>query len=239
MGLRDLLGVRRGDKGKNETSSSVEAVLDEPATASTASLDRETLEVPNFGAPAESVILPKSGGGAAGAYNPYSGLGGPFDPSMNKAIYSLADAPEFLFDEERTVRTRSWSENLTYLTGVGYLGGSIAGGGWGLYGSMKAAPEAAADSSKLRLNRMLNSVSSRGRTIGNTWGCIGLYYAALESASMAYTENRYDTLCSIFAGGGAGALYKSMSGPRAIAVYGAGGALLSGLNVAVQSVIGR
>ena len=44
-----------------------------------------------------------------------------------------------LFDEERAVKTRSWSENLTYLTGVGYLGGSIAGGGWGLYGSMKSA----------------------------------------------------------------------------------------------------
>ena len=48
-----------------------------------------------------------------------------------------------------------------------------------------------------------------------------------------------DSLCSIFAGAGAGALYKSMSGPRAIAVYGAGGALLSGLNVAAQSVMGR
>jgi len=236
MGLRDLLGVRRGDKGKHDTASGV-AVLEEQSTASTANLDRETLEVPNFGAPAEGVILPKRG--ASGAYNPYSGLGGPFDPSMNKALYSLTDAPEFLFDEERTMRTRSWSENLTYLTGVGYLGGSIAGGGWGLYGSMKAAPDAALETSKLRLNRMLNSVSSRGRSIGNTWGCIGLYYAALESASMAYTENRYDTLCSIFAGGGAGALYKSMSGPRAIAVYGAGGALLSGLNVAVQSAIGR
>ena len=75
--------------------------------------------------------------------------------------------------------------------------------------------------------------------MGNTLGCIGLYYAALESASMAYTENRYDSLCSVFAGGGAGALYKSMSGPRAIAVYGAGGALLSAMNVAAQGIIGR
>jgi len=75
--------------------------------------------------------------------------------------------------------------------------------------------------------------------MGNTLGCLGLYYAALESASMAYLENRHDSLCSIFAGGGAGALYKSMSGPRAVAVYGAGGALLSGLNVAAQSIIGR
>lgn len=234
MGLRDLLGVKRGDKAKAESSSADTKTLDEPALGSTAI--EENLERPNFSAPAESVSLPSV---TSGAYNPYSGLGGPFDPSMNKAIYSLSDSPEFLFDEERSVKTRSWSENLTYLTGVGYLGGSIAGGGWGLYGSLRAPPDPSLDTSKLRLNRMLNAVSQRGRSIGNTWGCIGLYYAALESASMAYTDNRYDSLCSIFAGGGAGALYKSMSGPRAIAVYGAGGALLSGMNVAVQSVIGR
>ncbi|CAL52841.1 Mitochondrial inner membrane translocase subunit Tim17/Tim22/Tim23/peroxisomal protein PMP24 [Ostreococcus tauri] len=237
MGLRDLLGVRRGDKGKNEASSSGTMTLDDTAggSASNGALN-ENIEQPNFGAPAENFSLPAS---PSGSYNPYSGLGGPFDPSMSKSIYSLADTPEYLFDEERTMKTRSWSENLTYLTGVGYLSGSIAGGGWGLYGSMKATPDPTLDTSKLRLNRMLNAVSQRGRSMGNTLGCIGLYYAALESASMAYTENRYDSLCSVFAGGGAGALYKSMSGPRAIAVYGAGGALLSAMNVAAQGIIGR
>jgi import inner membrane translocase subunit TIM23 len=127
MGLRDLLSVRRGEKNKNEASSSGAKTLDEPnGGAVTTSALNENIEQPNFGAPAESLALPS---GASGAYNPYSGLGGPFDPSMNKAIYALSDTPEFLFDEERTVKTRSWSENLTYLTGVGYLGGSIAGGG--------------------------------------------------------------------------------------------------------------
>ena len=62
-------------------------------------------------------------------YNPYTGLGGPFDPNMSKALYSLSDSPEFLFDEERSMKRRSWSENLTFLTGVGYLGGTLAGGG--------------------------------------------------------------------------------------------------------------
>ena len=234
MGLRDLLGVKKGEKGKAESSSTVVTTLDEPVLAPAP--HDEHIEQPNFGSPAEGVTLPPV---TSGAYNPYSGLGGPFDPSMNKAIYALSDTPEFLFDEERTVKTRSWSENLTYLTGVGYLGGSIAGGGWGFYGSLKAPPDASLDTSKLRLNRMLNAVSQRGRSIGNTWGCIGLYYAALESASRAYADNRYDMLCSVFAGGGAGALYKSMSGPRAIAVYGAGGAILAGLNAGVQNIIGR
>ena len=32
--------------------------------------------------------------------------------------------PEFLFSEEALVHKRSWSENLTYYTGVGYLAGA-------------------------------------------------------------------------------------------------------------------
>ena len=95
------------------------------------------------------------------------------------------------------------------------------------------------DTSKLKLNRVLNAVSARGRMLGNAWGCVGLYYAGIESLSMSYFEHRYDTLCSLTAGAGAGALYKSMSGPRAVVVYGAAGAALAGLNLAAQSAIGR
>ena len=69
------------------------------------------------------------GTGASGvAYNPYTGLGGPFDPQMSKALYTITDSPELLFDEERRAKTRSWGENITFLTGVGYLSGVIAGG---------------------------------------------------------------------------------------------------------------
>jgi import inner membrane translocase subunit TIM23 len=60
---------------------------------------------------------------------------------MSRALYSLSDSPEFLFDEERQQKTRSWSENLTYITGAGYLYGSIAGGGVGVYHGLKSTPE--------------------------------------------------------------------------------------------------
>ena len=171
-------------------------------------------------------------------YNPYSGLGGPFDPGMSQKLYSLSTTPEYLFDEERTMRTRTWGENMTYLTGVGYLGGSVAGGGIGLYKGLQTPREAVGiDTTKLKLNRVLNAVSQRGRTFGNAWGAIGLFYAGLESASMMYTEHRFDPACSIFAGAGAGVLYKSMNGLRAMVVYGAGGGILSALNQAVQAFI--
>ena len=38
--------------------------------------------------------------------------------------FRLPSQPEFLFSEEATVHHRSWSENLTYYTGTGYLSGA-------------------------------------------------------------------------------------------------------------------
>ena len=59
MGLRDLLSVRRGEKNKNEASSSGAKTLDEPnGGAVTTSALNENIEQPNFGAPAESLALP-------------------------------------------------------------------------------------------------------------------------------------------------------------------------------------
>lgn len=37
--------------------------------------------------------------------------------------YKLPQQPEFLFSEEAAVHRRSWSENLTFYTGSGYLSG--------------------------------------------------------------------------------------------------------------------
>ena len=188
MGLRDLLGLRRGDKGNNaaaagrdayssehiseavpEQGASGSSILDEPVTS-------------GFSTPAGMVSradLAKMGTGASGvAYNPYTGLGGPFDPQMSKALYTITDSPELLFDEERRAKTRSWGENITFLTGVGYLSGVIAGGGYGAYKGLSSVPEAGlVDTQKLKLNRVLNAAGSRGTSVG-TW-MFGLYYAAL------------------------------------------------------------
>lgn len=68
--------------------------------------------------------------------------------------------------------------------------------------------------------------------MGNILGCFGLYYVVFESVSMAYLENWYDFLCFIFVGGGVGVFYKSMSGFCVVVVYGVGGVLFLGFNVA-------
>lgn len=57
-------------------------------------------------------------------YNPYEGLNTAVDPRVLRSVYKLPSQPEFLFSEEATVHKRSWSENLTYYTGTGYLAGA-------------------------------------------------------------------------------------------------------------------
>lgn len=67
--------------------------------------------------------LPSPPGSSQRLYNPYEGLESALDRRLSKGAYSLPDQPEFLFDEEATVHRRNWSENITYYTGTGYLGG--------------------------------------------------------------------------------------------------------------------
>lgn len=159
---------------------------------------------------------------AAGArlYNPYAGLGNQgFD--LSRTLLELPDAPEFVFSEEALVRHRGWSENLTYITGGAYMGGAFLGGAYGGYKGLTTKVEGIADNTKLRINRVLNSGGKTGRNLGNTLGVLGLFYSSFESLA-GYVREEHDSWNSIVAAGGTGAVYKSVSGPRAAAVWGAG-----------------
>ena len=65
--------------------------------------------------------------GAERLYNPYEGLSTALDAraGLPRNLYRLPEQPEFLFSEEAGVHKRSWSENLTYYTGLGYLSGAV------------------------------------------------------------------------------------------------------------------
>ena len=127
----------------------------------------------------------------------HTGLGGPFDPNMSKALYSLSDSPEFLFDEERSMKRRSWSENLTFLTGLGYLAARSRGGRGRVPGLDKQTrgwhdrEQAAAAEPRAQRGRR------GGAALGNAWGCIGLYYAAIESLVGHYADQEYPALTAI------------------------------------------
>ncbi|XP_047325700.1 mitochondrial import inner membrane translocase subunit TIM23-2-like [Impatiens glandulifera] len=164
-------------------------------------------------------------------YNPYQDLKVP-----TQTLYNLPTSPEFLFQEESIVQRRSWGENLTYYTGICYLGGAIAGAGKGFIEGVKSSE--AGDSMKLRVNRILNASGHSGRTLGNRAGVLGLLYAGTESG-MVMLRDTDDIVNSIVAGLGTGALYKAASGPRSAAVAGAIGGVAVGLAVTGKQMLKR
>lgn len=172
-------------------------------------------------------------------YSPYAGLPGGFDPSFSKALLSLPDAPEFVFSEEALMKRRSWSENLTYVTGVAYCAGSVGGGAAGAAAVLRSPlPVGAEGSLKLRVNRLLNGGGRAGRAAGNTAGVAGLLYSSLDSALSA-SRGTHDGWNTLAAGVGTGALYKLPAGARAAAVWGAGGGLLAGVGVLGGALVDR
>uniref|UniRef100_A0A3Q7JWH5 Mitochondrial import inner membrane translocase subunit TIM23 n=1 Tax=Solanum lycopersicum TaxID=4081 RepID=A0A3Q7JWH5_SOLLC len=133
-------------------------------------------------------------------YNPYQDLQVPI-----QKLYKLPTSPEFLFKEESLAQRRSWGENLTFYTGIGYLSGSVVGAGKGFIQGVKASEPG--DTLKLRINRILNGSGHNGRKFGNRFGVIGLMYAGLESGMVAIRDTD-DVINSVVAGLGTGAFYR-------------------------------
>ena len=202
-----------------------------------ASVSGTALDSDVFRPPADMI-----GGSAAGGsrmYSPYAGIAGQFDPSVARQLMELPDAPEFVFSEEATVHRRTWSENLTYVTGVAYVAGALAGGAYGAtQGVRQPLPAGAGESNKLRVNRVLNASGKVGRTLGNSAGVAGLLFSSLDSFS-GHLRETHDSWNTIIAGAGTGALYKAPAGPRAAAVWGGAGALLGVGGIIANAVIER
>ncbi|KAL6537466.1 hypothetical protein OROMI_026000 [Orobanche minor] len=164
-------------------------------------------------------------------YNPYQDLGLPA-----QTLYNLPTSPEFLFQEESIDKRRSWSENLTYYTGIGFLAGATTGGVKGFSSGVKAIEPS--DTLKLKINRILNGSVHEGGRVGNRAGIIGLMYAGLESGIVA-ARGSDDTINSVVAGLCTGALYKAAAGPRSAVLAGAIGGVLVGLAVTGKQVLKR
>ncbi|XP_059642156.1 mitochondrial import inner membrane translocase subunit TIM23-2-like [Cornus florida] len=164
-------------------------------------------------------------------YNPYQDLQVPI-----QTLYKLPTSPEFLFQEESIAQRRSWGENLTYYTGIGYLAGAGTGAGKGFIDGVRAFESG--DSMKLRVNRILNGSGQTGRQFGNRAGVLGLLFAGMESGLVAVRDTD-DVVNSVVAGLGTGALYKAAAGPRSAAVAGAIGGMVVGIAVAGKQALKR
>lgn len=166
-------------------------------------------------------------------YDPYQGLQ---IPMPVKNLYELPTSPQYLFDEEARRQRRGWSDNMTFLTGCGYLAGGIAGGAYGLVSGVKSFEPG--DTTKLRVNRVLNASGHAGRAWGNRLGIISLIYAGTESAIQAFRDTD-DVWNSVGAGLSTGAVYRAARGVRSAAVAGAVGGTLVGLAVTAKQAMKR
>ncbi|KAG6669146.1 hypothetical protein I3843_01G214400 [Carya illinoinensis] len=166
-------------------------------------------------------------------YDPYQGIQFPI-PARN--VYQLPTGPQYLFDEEASRNRRGWSDNITFYTGCGYLAGAVCGGVSGLVSGVGSFEPG--DTTKLRLNRVLNSSGHAGRAWGNRLGVIGLMYAGMESGIVALRDTD-DVWNSVAAGLGTGAVYRAARGVRSAAVAGALGGVLVGLAVTAKQGMKR
>ncbi|EFN51953.1 hypothetical protein CHLNCDRAFT_139623 [Chlorella variabilis] len=233
MGIFDRLRGKREDAAAEVSSA-------EAAAQVSPSLDLTEGPAAGPGASARQQTFQKTFGVAPSdqLYNPYEGLGAALDRREVRGSFRVSKQPEFLFTEEALVHKRSWSENLTYYTGLGYLAGAILGGGKGAVQAV-SAPVALAgveSSQRLRINQLLNTSGKMGRTAGNSLGVLGLLFASFESFSGYMTNGQVpDQANTLIAGAATGALYRSVRGPRqaaAAAVVGTvgGAALLAARN---------
>jgi mitochondrial import inner membrane translocase subunit TIM23 len=164
-------------------------------------------------------------------YNPYEGLNIPY-----RQLYDLPTSPEFLFQEEAITQRRSWGENLTFYTGVGYPSGAVGGAALGLRHA--AAGAEPGEIAKIRANRVLNACGSNGRRLGNRLGVVGLMFAGMESAMVA-VRDRDDWINSVAAGLGTGAVFRAANGPRSAVVAGALGGVLAGGAISCKQLARR
>ncbi|KAF8047493.1 hypothetical protein N665_3001s0008 [Sinapis alba] len=186
-------------------------------------------------------------------YHPYQN----YDlPIKAQHLYKLPTSPEYLFTEESLKKRRSWGENLTFYTGTeeslkkrrswgenltfytgtGYLGGSVAGAAAGIISGVKSFEYG--DTTKLKINRILNSSGHTGRSLGCRIGAVRLIYAGIESGVVAFTD-RDDVWTSVAAGLGTGAVFRAARGVRSAAVAGALGGMVAGAVVAGKQVFKR
>lgn len=133
--------------------------------------------------------------------------------------------PEYISSGHK--RGRDLFGQLTFNTGVTWLGGYVAGG---CYGFVEGWRTAAMPTFKLRMNSVLNAVAKRGGALGNALGVVvGAHTTLVWVADQLDLETvtRTEASTPVFAGLLTGVIYKSTSGIRGAALSGLFGIVAS------------
>ncbi|EER07531.1 conserved hypothetical protein [Perkinsus marinus ATCC 50983] len=116
---------------------------------------------------------------------------------------------------------RQFGEKMTYSVGLSYGSGMLVGGTFGL---LKGLQKGGA-TSKLRVNAVMNAMSTQGPALANQAAIITMYYVAFNGLVSWARGGKDDQFNAVGAGALSGALFKATSGSWiAVAKYSAASA---------------
>ena len=126
---------------------------------------------------------------------------------------------------------RQFGEKMTYSLGLSYGLGILAGGTYGLaHGLSKGGA-----TTKLRVNAILNSCSTKGPALANQAAIMTMFYVGFNNI-FSWVRGEEDIFNASAAGAISGALYKSSSGIKTVAKHSLLGAVaFSGLDYAFRN----
>lgn len=121
---------------------------------------------------------------------------------------------EYLFDDEYKTVGPTWSARVCYGVGTTYLGGLAVGGTWGaIEGLLRNRHNLL--TTRLRLNQLLNAVTSRGPFVGNNAALLALLYNGVHGAVISGGDGGHGVGTATVSAAVAGALFRASKGVRA------------------------
>jgi hypothetical protein len=142
--------------------------------------------------------------------------------TVNPSLFSQQNdkkGPEYL-----SYRPRPAMERMVYNTGISYLAGTGIGGMYGVFHGAKNSPSPRL---RIRINTILNGMTTYGSRTGNAVGVLAIMYSCFEAASDYVEVDRLvgnDAASPFLAALGTGMLYKVTSGPKTMVLAGGLGA---------------
>jgi import inner membrane translocase subunit TIM23 len=106
---------------------------------------------------------------------------------------------------------RQFGEKMTYSLGLSYGLGILAGGTYGVFHGLSKGGA----TTKLRVNAVLNSCSTKGPALANQAAILTMFYVGFNNF-FGWIRGEEDIYNSTAAGAISGALFKSSSGVKAI-----------------------
>jgi import inner membrane translocase subunit TIM23 len=126
---------------------------------------------------------------------------------------------------------RQFGEKMTYSLGLSYGLGILAGGTYGLFHGLSKGGA----TTKLRVNAILNSCSTKGPNLANQAAIMTMFYVGFNNL-FSWVRGEEDIYNAVSAGALSGALYKSSSGVKMVAKHSLiGGVVFSGLDYAFRN----